>query len=525
MYHPYRYPRSEYYRPAYRAPRDNDDSGRYYRPSDSAYYATAPLRASTRQADTRNEITLDELIAQASANVTNSSGFSRQSPPRNIVLPPTLGAELPQLGEDRPLGDDEIDRSGFNIAPSRRIVADGLIKDRPLPQSTDSTSDAAIEPGIEGRAYGNQAVDDHTSTAENNTTAEDQTSISRAEEGQPTHNSAAELEANAYWPEQHAAHTANNTLSAQLASPEPTIIVDESPATDALEKCKAYERVIARLGSGYIQAQNRLKALSSMSEDPESKAESEAVCTEMASGSNLALRYLREYPATLSRLRPCSNGQLKSEFSGYQSLTFPSCILAKFYPPICPSLPTFRATRNQSLRKHKSSQKLKLPGPPELAFRSLRSSMDSQASQTLRKAEDTRGTLHQASDEVDARSMMRLIVPQNVAPVILYPIEHPTSIPEYLEKYSDTAPSSAIDTCLSLQTFLEAKSDRAAQMSWDLRPFSDYMAENPGLKSLWEKIEQSSLDISMEAFRQTLYDDEEGCRQFSNREDGPIVGY
>ncbi|KAL8874945.1 MAG: hypothetical protein Q9198_006633 [Flavoplaca austrocitrina] len=151
--------------------------------------------------------------------------------------------------------------------------------------------------------------------------------------------------------------------------------------------------------------------------------------------------------------------------------------------------------------------------------------MDSQASQTLRKAEDTRGTLHQASDEVDARSMMRLIVPQNVAPVILYPIEHPTSIPEYLEKYSDTAPSSAIDTCLSLQTFLEAKSDRAAQMSWDLRPFSDYMAENPGLKSLWEKIEQSSLDISMEAFRQTLYDDEEGCRQFSNREDGPIVGY
>ncbi|KAL8983177.1 MAG: hypothetical protein Q9205_002515 [Flavoplaca limonia] len=338
MYHPYRYPRSEYYRPAYRAPRDNDDSGRYYRPSDSAYYATAPLRASTRQADTRNEITLDELIAQASANVTNSSGFSRQSPPRNIVLPPTLGAELPQLGEDRPLGDDDIDRSGFNIAPSRRIVADGLIKDRPLPQSTDSTSDAAIEPGIEGRAYGNQAgkrkrrrrktrrgpnserrpVDDHTSTAENNTAAEDQTSISRAEEGQPTHNSAAELEANAYWPEQHAAHTANNTLSAQLASPEPTIIVDESPATDALEKCKAYERVIARLGSGYIQAQNRLKALSSMSEDPESKAESEAVCTEMASGSNLALRYLREYPATLSRLRPCSNGQLKSEFSGYQ---------------------------------------------------------------------------------------------------------------------------------------------------------------------------------------------------------------
>ncbi|KAL8874944.1 MAG: hypothetical protein Q9198_006632 [Flavoplaca austrocitrina] len=339
MYHPYRYPRSEYYRPAYRAPRDNDDSGRYYRPSDSAYYATAPLRASTRQADTRNEITLDELIAQASANVTNSSGFSRQSPPRNIVLPPTLGAELPQLGEDRPLGDDDIDRSGFNIAPSRRIVADGLIKDRPLPQSTDSTSDAAIEPGIEGRAYGNQAgkrkrrrrrktrrgpnserrpVDDHTSTAENNTAAEDQTSISRAEEGQPTHNSAAELEANAYWPEQHAAHTANNTLSAQLASPEPTIIVDESPATDALEKCKAYERVIARLGSGYIQAQNRLKALSSMSEDPESKAESEAVCTEMASGSNLALRYLREYPATVSRLRPCSNGQLKSEFSGYQ---------------------------------------------------------------------------------------------------------------------------------------------------------------------------------------------------------------
>ena len=34
--------------------------------------------------------------------------------------------------------------------------------------------------------------------------------------------------------------------------------------------------------------------------------------------------------------------------------------------------------------------------------------MDSQAGQTLRKAEDTRETLHQASDEVDAPSMMRL---------------------------------------------------------------------------------------------------------------------
>ena len=338
MYHPYRYPRSDYYRPAYRSSRDNEGSGRYYRPSDSAYYGTAPLRASTGQADTRNEITLDELIAQASANNTNSSGSSRQFPPRNVVLPPMLGAELPQLGEDRHLVDHDTNRSGFNIAPSRRIIAEGLIQDRPQPQSTNPASDAAIEPSIEERAYGNQAdrrkrrrrktrrgpnserrqVEDHTSTAENNTAGEDQTSISREEEGQLTHNSAAEPEANAYWSEQDPAHTTNCTLSAQLASLEPTISVDESPATDPLEKCKAYERVIARLGSGYIQAQNRLKALSSMSEDPESKAEYEAVCTEMASGSNLAFRYLREYPATLSRLRPCSNGQLKSGFNNYQ---------------------------------------------------------------------------------------------------------------------------------------------------------------------------------------------------------------
>ncbi|KAL9630384.1 MAG: hypothetical protein Q9204_004747 [Flavoplaca sp. TL-2023a] len=373
MYHPYRYPRSDYYRPAYRAPRDNEESGRYYRPSDSAYYSTTPLRASTRQADTRNEITLDELIAQASANVTNSSGSSRQSPPRNVVLPPMLGAELPQLGEDRPLGDHDMDISGFGVARSRRIIADGLIGDRPQPQSTDSTSDAAIEPGIQEQANGNQS-------AENNTAGEDHTSISSEEEGHPTHNSATELEANAYRPEQDPAHTANSTLSAQLASPELTTIVDEIPATDALEKCKAYERVIARLSSGYIQAQNRLKALSSMSEDPESKAESEAVCTEMANRSNLAFRYLREYPATLSRLRPCSNGQLNADFSTYQ-------------------------------------------------------------------------------------------------------------------------------------------------MSWDLRPFSDYMAENPGLKSLWAKIEQSSLNTSMEQFRQTLHDDEEGCRQSSKREPGSITSH
>ncbi|KAL9023739.1 MAG: hypothetical protein Q9180_008124, partial [Flavoplaca navasiana] len=167
----------------------------------------------------------------------------------------------------------------------------------PQPHSTNSTSDAAIEPSIQEPAYGNQSgkrkrrrrktrrgpnserrrVEDDTSTAENTTAAEDQTSISREEEGQPTHNWAAELEANAPRLEQDAAHTANNTLSAQSASLEPTISVDESPPTDALEKCKAYERVIARLGSGYIQAQNRLKALSSMSEDPECKAESEAI--------------------------------------------------------------------------------------------------------------------------------------------------------------------------------------------------------------------------------------------------------
>ncbi|KAI4272530.1 MAG: hypothetical protein LQ337_005245 [Flavoplaca oasis] len=338
MYHPYWYPRSDYYQPAYRAPRDNEDSGRYYRPSDSAYYATTSPRASIWQSETRNEITLDELIAQASANATKSSGSSRQSQPRNVVLPPMLGAELPQLGEDRPLGDHDTDRSGSNIAPPRRIIADGLIEDRLQPHSTNSKSDAAIESSIQERVYGNQSgkrkrrrrktrrgpnsekrrVEDDTSTAENNTAAEDQTSISHELEGQPTHNSGADLEANAYGLEQYAAHTANNTLSAQPASPEVTISVDESPATDALEKCKAYERVIARLGSGYIQAQNRLKALSSMSEDPESKAESEAVCTEMASGSNLAFRYLRDYPATLSRLRPYSNGQLKSDFSDYQ---------------------------------------------------------------------------------------------------------------------------------------------------------------------------------------------------------------
>ncbi|KAL8891242.1 MAG: hypothetical protein Q9192_005763 [Flavoplaca navasiana] len=384
MYHPYRYPRSEYYRPACRAPRDNDDSGRYYRPSDTAYHATARLRPSTRQADTRNEITLDELIAQASANVTNSSGSSRQIPPRTVVLPPMLGAELPQPGEDRPLGDRDTDRSGSNIAPSRRIIADGLIEDRPQPHSTNSTSDAAIEPGIEERAYGNQSVEDDTGTAENNTGAEDQTSVSCEEEGQPTYHSAVELEANTYRPEQDPAHTANSTLSAQLASPEPTISVDESPPIDALEKCKAYERVIARLGSGYIQAQNRLKALSSMSEDPESKAESEAVCTEIASGSNLAFRYLREYPTTLSRLRPCSNGQLKSDFSDYQ--------------------------------------------------------------------------------------MPHLLRLQRLA-------------------------------CL-LKTF------------W-----------RPGLKSLWEKIEQSSLDINMEHYQQTLHYDEEWRRRFSNRESGSTASH
>ncbi|KAI4272529.1 MAG: hypothetical protein LQ337_005244 [Flavoplaca oasis] len=137
--------------------------------------------------------------------------------------------------------------------------------------------------------------------------------------------------------------------------------------------------------------------------------------------------------------------------------------------------------------------------------------MDPQAGHTLRKAENT-------SDKMDAPSMMRLVVPQNDAPAFLLPSGHPTPVPENFKNNSDIAPSSATETCLSLPNFLEARSDRAAKMSWELRPFSDYMAENPGLKSLWEKIEQFSLDINMEHFRPTLHYDEEWYRQSSKCE-------
>ncbi|KAL8655619.1 MAG: hypothetical protein Q9226_002969 [Calogaya cf. arnoldii] len=97
--------------------------------------------------------------------------------------------------------------------------------------------------------------------------------------------------------------------------------VDAAPAidaVDALEKCKAYEKVIARQSMACIQSQLRIKAQASMIEDSVTKAEMNNICAEMISGTNMALRNLQEYPATLARLRPYSNGQLKTEYGEYQ---------------------------------------------------------------------------------------------------------------------------------------------------------------------------------------------------------------
>lgn len=112
--------------------------------------------------------------------------------------------------------------------------------------------------------------------------------------------------------------TADESLNQRLTQLEPAFHSDKNTAIDHVEKCKAYERVIARLNTENRQAQLRAKSWGSLSENPNDKAEVERFCDDMIIGSNLAMRNLEAYPATLSRLRTLPHGQVKAEFTDYQ---------------------------------------------------------------------------------------------------------------------------------------------------------------------------------------------------------------
>lgn len=112
--------------------------------------------------------------------------------------------------------------------------------------------------------------------------------------------------------------TADESLNPRLTQLEPASHSDRNTVIDPVEKCKAYERVIARQNTEIRQAQLRAKSWGSLSENPNDKAEVERFCDDMIIGSNLAMRNLEAYPATLSRLRTLPHGQVKAEFTDYQ---------------------------------------------------------------------------------------------------------------------------------------------------------------------------------------------------------------
>ncbi|KAL8672692.1 MAG: hypothetical protein Q9168_002852 [Polycauliona sp. 1 TL-2023] len=192
-------------------------------------------------------------------------------------------------GEDERIEEDAADAEDEFVAEAGDEV------------TADAGDEVAAEAGDEVTAEAGDQV-----AAE----AESEQVMANENEGRLTRESSAALN------ESFSTHGRLSPISAP-ASPPPSTPTTPT-GSEALAKCKAYEQVIARLGTGYTQAQLQIKSLSSMVQDPASKAEMEAVSAGMATGSNLALRYLREYPATLARLRPYSNGQLKDEFVEYQ---------------------------------------------------------------------------------------------------------------------------------------------------------------------------------------------------------------
>ncbi|KAL8672693.1 MAG: hypothetical protein Q9168_002853 [Polycauliona sp. 1 TL-2023] len=72
-----------------------------------------------------------------------------------------------------------------------------------------------------------------------------------------------------------------NAVVPKQESPGPAVTLDQISTTNAVEKCKAYEQVIARLCTGYTQAQAHLRSIGSMSSDPATRAELDTVYAEM----------------------------------------------------------------------------------------------------------------------------------------------------------------------------------------------------------------------------------------------------
>ncbi len=110
----------------------------------------------------------------------------------------------------------------------------------------------------------------------------------------------------------------NNDLNTGAITPAPVLSPDANAGINVVEKCKAYERVIVGQGHAYMQARFRLTAMWDKLEDPEVKTELQAICDGMSISKNLAMRNLRAYPATKSRLERFSGWEVSPGFTEYQ---------------------------------------------------------------------------------------------------------------------------------------------------------------------------------------------------------------
>ncbi|KAL8990476.1 MAG: hypothetical protein Q9169_008112 [Polycauliona sp. 2 TL-2023] len=380
---------------------------------DIGQHATAELpQATMEMVDESNQLTLDELIAQASAGFSvtiESPGHDQHHGIGPAVTMDAIAISTPEerlqqsevdfqeltalqlqdqgsilsrfindntMHEQADPPDHDSDTSSVDVAASRRMYAEARVQNTALPPRVRQLSpdvvqgqarfrrrtrrgkrvrrgpdgmviprasaggikaenaaqlaqipDAVLEEGSSGPPEEGRVETANTGVEENSGPAEEASGDVATAANNTTQDM--NLDPSPASPEPD--HTTQNTdpttrhpLDSRLdTSPETVHLTPNTdPAAavdnDALQKCKAYERVIARLGSSSTLTQHRLKALASMSLDPVFAVEIDVICAEMATGSNLAMRYLLEYPVALARLRPYSNGMLKEAYLEHQ---------------------------------------------------------------------------------------------------------------------------------------------------------------------------------------------------------------
>ncbi|KAL8849550.1 MAG: hypothetical protein Q9221_005484 [Calogaya cf. arnoldii] len=111
-------------------------------------------------------------------------------------------------------------------------------------------------------------------------------------------------------------NTSNHLWNAE--APQEHSAPEQHEGVDAVEKSKAYERVIARMICGDIEAIVRLKEVVKELQDQSQNEKFVDIYDDMAISRNLALRNLASYPATMSRIAKMGRRPPNLDFANYQ---------------------------------------------------------------------------------------------------------------------------------------------------------------------------------------------------------------